>query len=533
MNKWKNAGLILAAVLVVGGSIGGIFGLKTVFNKEGIKMATPEPVKVETKTEEPAVTVAPDPTKAPEPAATLSPEAQKLQEQVDAVLSNMTLREKIGQMFIVDFSQIGGGSSTSVNQRMRSRLHSYPVGGVVFTEKNVRNATQATSFIQELQKESDYPLFVALEEEGGDTSILAKLNDVDMPAVSNLSVYGQEEDIKGAGTAAKETAKVMKELGFNLNLAPVVDALTNDENTQLQKRSAGSDAKLAADIAKQQILGYQEEMVSVAAKYFPGCGGCEQDTQDGYAETLRTKEQMEKEEWLPYEAAIQSGADCIMVGNMSAPKLTGDRIPSTLSTVIVTDILRGQLGYGGVVISAPFHEKAITKYYSSSEAVLKAIEAGVDIIYMPGSLDGNFATIESAVKNGKLSMDRIDQSVRRILAVKIVRGILDPEEYSKPKATEKAFIDRDQKSSDETEQEETETEDTRQEEKTPEEQATPTPEPKPTPKPEVQPTAEPAPEPSKGSQGEEPAQSDTPNTDTSQGGNQETGEEEGVSLGKS
>lgn len=526
MNKWKNAGLILAAVLVVCGSIAGIFGLKTVFNKQGTEMATPEPVKVETKTEEPESTVIPAQTQAPAPAATLSPEAKELQEQVDRVLANMTLREKIGQMFLVDFSQIGGGSSTSVNQRMRSRLHSYPVGGVVFTEKNVRNATQATSFIQELQKESDYPLFVAIEEEGGDTSILAKVNDLDMPAISNLSVYGQEEDDKGAATAAKETAKVMKNLGFNLNLAPMVDVLTNDKNTQLQKRSAGSDAKLTASIAKQQVLGYQGEWISVAAKYFPGYGGCEQNTKDGYGETLRTKEQMEKAEWLPYEAAIQSGVDCIMVSNMSAPKLTGDRIPSTLSTVIVTDILRGQLGYGGVVISAPFNEQAITKYYSSSEAVLKAIEAGVDIIYMPGSLDGNFATIESAVKNGKLSMDRVDQSVRRILAVKIVRGILNPEEYSKPKATENASIDRHQPSSDETQQEETTTEETRQEEQASEEQATP--EPKPTPKPEAQPTAEPVPEPSKGSQGEEPVQPDTPDTDTSQGENQGTGENAGV-----
>lgn len=482
MNKWKNAGLILAAALVVCLSVVGMFGLKKVFNKDEPAAQTPEPVKVETKTEEPKKTEKPKETATPTPEATMSPEAKELQEQVEKVLANMSLRQKIGQMFLVDFSQLGGSSSTSVNQRMRSRLHSYPVGGVVFSEKNVRNATQITSFIQELQKESDFPMFIAVEEEGGDTCILGKVDDLEMPLVSNLSVYGQEEDVEGAKKAAKESASVMKGLGFNLNIGPVVDVITDNAHTELKKRSAGSDPALVADIAKAQVLGYQREQISTSVKFFPGYGGSEQSTKEGYAETVRTKEQMEEAEWLPYVAAIKSGADCIMMSNMSAPKLTGERTPCALSSVVVTDILRGDLGYAGVVISAPLSERAITKYYSSSEAVLKAIEAGVDVIYMPGSLDGTFASIESAVKNGTISMERIEQSVRRILAVKIVRGIIKPDEYGIPKETEEARIDRGQMSLEEEITEEptqTPVEETRE----PEEKPTPKPTKKPTPTP--------------------------------------------------
>ncbi len=531
MNKWKNAGLIITAVLVICLAVVGMFGLKKVFNGDDQALQTPEPVKVEKKTEEPKETEKPKSTATPVPEATVSPQAKELQKQVDKILANMTLREKIGQMFMVDFSQIGGSSSTSVNQRMRSRLHTYPVGGVVFVSKNIKNATQVTSFIQELQKESDFPLFIAVEEEGGDTSVLGSNESLEMPKVSNLSAYGKDEDVEGAKSAASETGASMKALGFNLNLGPVADVITEHKHTELEKRSAGSDAELVSRIVKEQVLAYQGQQVSTAVKYFPGYGGSEKSTKDGYAETLRSKAKMKEEEWLPYVAAMQSGADCIMVSNMAAPELTGDRTPCALSKVVVSDILRGELGYAGVVISAPLSERAITKYYSSSEAVLKAIEAGVDVLCMPGSLDGTFASVESAVKNGTISLERIEQSVRRILAVKIVRGIINPEDYDIPKETREPDVDRQQWSEEEEAVTEEPTEEAEEEEpkgepeQEPEQQTTPKPEPTKSPQGNEN-TGN-----SNNSGGSDNTQPSTPTQSPSQGDNNQGGSGSGESSG--
>ncbi len=431
MNKWKNAGLIILALLAVGAAVGGMFLLRQPFRQKADPKPDPVEVQTETESEEPEPESSDEPLpQTPAAVPTENPEGKKLEEKVERVLAGLSLEEKIGQMFLVDFSQLGGSSSTSVNERIKSRLSSYPVGGVVFRPENVVSKDQVTSFIRELQENAPVPMFIAVQEEGGSGSVLGSREDLELPQLYDASDYGESKDAKRAQTDAGNMARALKELGFNMNLAPVADVVLDPEKSILGKRAFGSDAMTVRQMAEGQILGIQQEGVSSVMKYFPGQGGIAQSTQDGYGETDRSKEEMRAREWLPYLAGISAGVDGIMMSNISAPALTdGERTPSALSSKVVSRILREELGYYGMVISAPLSEQAVTRYYSSSEAVFKAIDAGVDVMLMPGSLDGTYAAVESAVKNGGISMDRIDLSVKRILAVKVVRGIIDPEDY--------------------------------------------------------------------------------------------------------
>ncbi len=434
MKAWKNVMLVAVAVVTVALAVCGMFAIKRIMNEKEQVIPTPEPVAVETKTESPEEGPQETPEPVQKPEETPSPEGLALQKKVERVLASMTLRQKIGQMFVVDMSQLGGSSNTSINQRTRSRLNTYPVGGVLLTGVNMSSAPQTTAFIQELQRNADTPMFIAVEEEGGDASLLASNPNLNIPKVKDARQYGDDRDAEGATNAARQIAEALGSLGFNLNLAPVADVALDGEASVLGRRCFGTDAKLTAQLAEAQVKGYQEVNISAVMKYFPGCGGVSESTKDGYVETTRTKEEMRAVEWIPYMTGITAGVDAIMMSNIAAPQLTGDRTPCSLSQKVV-GILRSELGYNGMIISGALNEQAITKYYSSSEAVLKAIDAGADIMYLPASLEGTYSAVESAVRNGRLSEERIDQSVSRILAVKIVRKLIDPEDYPEPSPT--------------------------------------------------------------------------------------------------
>ncbi len=436
MKNLKNMGLIVLSLLILALAVGGLFAFRQVFKKSDAQVPTPEPVAVETKTEEPKTNFSEEPAPtAAAPGVTENPEGKDLREKVERVMASMSLQEKIGQMFIVDFSQLGGSSNTSINQRTKDRLNVYPVGGILLSSRNIVSNTQVTAFIQELQRNTATPLFIAVEEEGGDHTVLGSNSNIEIPQVKGAAALGEAKDLEGAKTAASQIGTALKEIGFNFNLAPVADVITVEEGAVLQNRSFGRDARFVSQMVEAQVAAYQSAGISASLKYFPGYGGASQSTQEGYVETLRTKEEMSAQEWLPYITGIKAGADSIMMSNIAAPSLTGGRTPCSLSKRVVTELLRGELGYNGMILSGPLNETAITRYYSSSEAVLMAIDAGVDVMFLPASLDGTYAAIESAVKNGTVSMERIDQSVSRILAVKIVRGLINPEDYPEIKPT--------------------------------------------------------------------------------------------------
>ena len=210
-----------------------------------------------------------------------------------------------------------------------------------------------------------------------------------------------------------------------MDFAPVADVITVENNEDIGDRSFGSDPELVADMVAAEVEGMQSQNISATLKHFPSNGSTESNTHNETGVCTRTLEEMRSCEFIPFKAGIEAGADVVMVAHMAAVNVTGDETPSTLSKTIVTDLLRGELGFSKVVISDALNMGAITSVYEPEEAAVAAVEAGVDLLLMSPDAVGSAETIIAKVESGEISEDRIDESVRRILSLKQERGILD------------------------------------------------------------------------------------------------------------
>ena len=200
--------------------------------------------------------------------------------------------------------------------------------------------------------------------------------------------------------------------------APVAD-LTNIRNSIMTKRSFGSDAASAIPFVTSMMQGLEEQGITACVKHFPGIGSTVQDTHDGLAVSNRTAEEFRAEEFTVFKAAIDAGANMIMVGHMAAPSLVGDNTPSSMSSVIVTDILRDELGFEGVIITDAMDMSAISEYYESDHAAIMALKAGCDMILMPDDYEAAYNGVLQAVEDGVISEERVNDSLRRIYRIKL------------------------------------------------------------------------------------------------------------------
>ncbi len=213
--------------------------------------------------------------------------------------------------------------------------------------------------------------------------------------------------------------------GFNVDFAPVADVLTNVDNTVIGNRAFSSDAGVAAQMVSRAVTGLQETGVSACLKHFPGHGDTAGDSHTGAAQTDRTKEEMEAEEFLPFQSGIEAGVDMIMVGHITAPNLTdGDSLPASISEKIITGVLRNELGYHGIIITDAMNMGAITEYYKSDVAAIMALKAGADMVLMPENFEEAYQGVLDAVVDGTVSEERINDSLRRIYRVKLKSRVL-------------------------------------------------------------------------------------------------------------
>lgn len=373
------------------------------------------------------------PTAAPE---TSSPTAEPTpaEDEIELVLRQMTLEEKIGQLFIIrpdalDFTQTPeqikdpyAEGVTELTSAMADVLSKYPVGGIALFGKNISTAQQMTGFIGELQSASGIPLFVAVDEEGGRVARIANSSAFDVAKYDSAAAVGASGDTAAAMDMGATIGAYLRQYGFNLDFAPVADVYSNPDNTVIGDRAFSSDAGTAAKMAKAMAEGLKRQQIIPTFKHFPGHGDTAEDSHNGIAVNYKTKEEMESCEWLPYESL--SSEECVMVGHIATPELTGDMTPATMSAEIVNGILRQQLGFDGVVITDALAMGAVTEGYTSAEAAVNAIEAGCDILLCPDDFKEAFEGVAEAVSSGTLSEERIDESVYRILLLKQTYGLL-------------------------------------------------------------------------------------------------------------
>ena len=346
----------------------------------------------------------------------LTPE-EKLDEIVDAAIEVMPLEDKVAGLFMVRPESITGVSTAvKAGDGTREALAKHAVGGIVYFAKNIQSAEQLKEMISNTRSYSKYPLFIGIDEEGGSVSRLADKSLVDR--VDSAQAISQTLDASNAYQAGTTIGTYMAEYGFDLDFAPVAD-LTNISKSIMTKRSFGSDAASAIPFVTSMMQGLEEQGITACVKHFPGIGSTVQDTHDGLAVSNRTAEEFRAEEFTVFKAAIDAGANMIMVGHMAAPSLVGDNTPSSMSSVIITDILREELGFEGVIITDAMDMSAISEYYESDHAAIMALKAGCDMILMPDDYQVAYSGVLQAVKDGVISEERVNDSLRRIYRIKL------------------------------------------------------------------------------------------------------------------
>lgn len=355
---------------------------------------------------------------------------------IELQLQEMTLREKVGQMFYVrpecldttiHFNQPHGIDSSSdditaiklqaVNATMRNVNEKYPVGGIILYAHNIEDETQLAKFIPEIRALKGSPL-LCIDEEGGRVARIGRNSNFSVKTYESMGVIGATGDPQNAYECGNTIGTYLHRYGFDIDFAPVADVNTNPENIVIGARAFSDDPQVAAPMVINYLQGLKDAGVTGCIKHFPGHGDTKADTHYGYASSQKTWSEMLTCEMVTFKAGIQWGCQLIMTAHISAPNVTGSDIPSTMSSVILQDKLRRELGYQNIIISDGMEMGAITQQYSSAEAAVGCIKAGVDIVLGPQVFTEAFDAVVEAVENGTITEQRIDESVRRILKMK-------------------------------------------------------------------------------------------------------------------
>ena len=359
------------------------------------------------------------------PAATSqSSEALTIDAQVDKKLGSMTLEQKVAQMFVVTPEALtGAGLVTAAGDLTRIAIDDRPVGGIIYFEQNLENAEQTTEMLKNTQEYSkgaiDLPMFLCVDEEGGEVTRVGGMTGFDAENLGDMSAIGATGDTEQARKAGETIGKYLTKLGFNVDFAPVADIANNPLSDVMTRRSFGTTAEEVAPMVAAQVQGFNDAGILSCAKHFPGIGAALGDSHYSAITSEETIGDMQSDEFLPFIEAIKAGVPMIMVGHLACPQVTGDSTPASLSRNIVTDTLRGQLGFTGIIVTDALAMGAVSDSYDQAEVGVLAIEAGVDIVLMPESFDAAYRGVLNAIEEGRISAERIDESVRRIVQTKL------------------------------------------------------------------------------------------------------------------
>lgn len=342
-------------------------------------------------------------------------------------LKNMSLHEKVCQMFMAvpEKTTYYYDTLTYVDDWYRNCYTEYPIGGFIYFEANITYDQQLRDLLSQSQEmaldNNGIGLFQAVDEEGGYVTRVQKR--LWKTPVDNMSEYGKLNDYNATYEAGRTIGEYLADYGFNVNFAPVADVNISETN-ELGNRIFSSDPLVVSDMCTAMIQGLKSHKIAATLKHFPGLGAGTGNTHYTTVEIDRTLEQLEIAEFPAFKGGIEAGADFVMVGHQIV-SAAGDNLPADLSPVVVTDWLREKMNFEGIIISDSQAMGAITSTYTSDEAAIMSIKAGVDIILMPNDLRVAIDGVEAAIESGELTEERIDESVIRILEKKNEMGLLD------------------------------------------------------------------------------------------------------------
>lgn len=343
-------------------------------------------------------------------------------EKAQQVLDTMTLEEKIYQLFITSPDQLTGRIGTEKPEELTEKLEAAPVGGLILYEANVYSAEQVSALLDGVQETAKIPMLLGIDAEPGHDEGLSAfgITDDSEPA----AVFGDNQDLSGIKAFGTKAGADIKKVGFNLSFAPVSDTLIDLGNTEIGNRSFSSDPMTVSSMVREMIEGIHKSSVATCTKHFPGLGSTSSDTDRGPVRCARSMDELREAELIPFRTAIETETDMMMVSHVQYPAIVEGGLPASLSPIMIQEILRGELGYQGVIITDSLRKRAITNEYSSSEASVLAIQAGCDMILLPSDLEEAVNGIRAAIDSGDIREDRINESVLRILLLKAKYGLL-------------------------------------------------------------------------------------------------------------
>ena len=343
--------------------------------------------------------------------------------EIEAAISGMSLEQKVAQLFFITPEALTGVDNvTAAGDATAAALKKNPVGGIIYFAQNIVDPDQLTKMLGNMQTYSasadGIPLFLGVDEEGGKIARVAENKNFDVTKFDDMASISAN-DTAAAYNVGETIGKYLHDYGFNVDFAPVADVLLNPDNTVIGTRSFGSDPKTVADMSWQVASGLEDNGVTACFKHFPGHGGTDGDTHTGAVSSNETLDQMKSDTLVPFQNAVTSGANMIMVSHVSCPLVTGDDTPACLSSAMVTDVLRNDMGFNGIIITDSLQMGAITGNYSAGDAAVMAIQAGDDMLLMPDDYEKASKAVLDAVNAGTITEERINDSLRRILRVKL------------------------------------------------------------------------------------------------------------------
>ncbi|WP_259305627.1 glycoside hydrolase family 3 protein [Megamonas funiformis] len=334
-----------------------------------------------------------------------------IDEKVDKIVASMSLSEKIGQMVMI------GVHGTDITDDSAYMLNQYHIGGIILFDRNMRSIEQVKTFTNNLQKNANQkiPLFIGIDEEGGN---VVRMKNALTPPPSQYEI-GITNDTEQAKKWAIKTSQSLKEMGININFAPVADVNSNDT------RSYSGDHNVVTAFVKAAATGYEHENMIYSLKHFPGIGKGKVDSHFESSMIDASKDILLSDDIIPFKTIIKENNPenyFILISHLTYTDLDNEK-PASLSKKIITDLLRKELGFSGIIITDDMEMGAIANHNDFRTVGVKAVKAGVDIVMVCHEYEHEtdvYLGLLDAVNNGEISLDRIDESVKRIVRAKLL-----------------------------------------------------------------------------------------------------------------
>ncbi len=356
-------------------------------------------------------------------------------------MGTMSLEDKVGQLMMVGF----GG--TVVDEPVEELVRGLRVGGVCLFRRNISHSEQVARLNDGLRRmlADGIPPFLALDQEGGN---VVRVHEGVVVLPGNMAL-GATRSAELAYAAGRAQAEDLLRLGFNMNLAPVLDVNLNPRNPVIGIRSYGDSVSLVSELGRAFVRGQQDAGLVTVAKHFPGHGATDADSHKSLPIMRESREEV-LEQMEPFRAVIRDGLDGLMTAHVAVPALSGDDVPATVSPQVLDGLLRRQIGFDGLVLTDELEMDAISRRYGVGRAAVLAVNAGADMVLVPWQRKRKLEVYEAllaAARGGELSPARLDEAVRRILSTKLRRRLFEPpprleERLATPPSAENAEVAR-------------------------------------------------------------------------------------------